>query len=211
MSSRLKNYFRPIFRSFSARFLENSEWSRRQYDAPSPRLIKRQVLLRNGFSNAIWVETGTFLGETTDFLSKNAKMVYSVEPEPNLFERAQRKFSRSENIKILNGTSELVFPQLLPTLSGAVNFWLDGHYSAGITFKGQKDTPVVEELLAIEANLVNFSEVCVLIDDLRCFKPHKEEYAHYPTVNHLVDWAGKNMLNWHIEHDIFVAIRNNKS
>lgn len=209
MSNPIKNLLRPVFQSFSARFLEGLEWRRRQYGAPSPRLIKQQVLLRNGFPNATWVETGTFLGETTKFLSRSAKQVYSVEPEPKLFARAQKKFENVKNIKILNGTSEAIFPELLPSLNGPVNFWLDGHYSAGNTFKGQKDTPVVEELSAIQENLNRLSNVCVLIDDLRCFNPQLADYVHYPKLDYLVNWASRNRLMWHIEHDIFAARTEN--
>ena len=206
--STIKNTLRPFYRAFSARFLEGAEWRRRAYAAPSPRRIKVQVLLRNGFPDATWIETGTFMGETTQLLSTVAKQVYSVEPEPGLHARAQKRFAQHNHVTILHGTSEAVFPTLLPTVSGAVNFWLDGHYSAGVTYKGERDTPVVEELLAIEANLSRFTKMCVLIDDLRCFHPSNPEHVHYPTLNHLVEWATRNQLIWHIEHDIFVAVKH---
>jgi len=45
----------------------------------------------------------------------------------------------------------------------------------------------------------------VLIDDLRCFGSDNPEYACYPSLNYLVDWANKLKLRWHIEHDIFIA------
>lgn len=207
MLATLKNIFRSPFRAFSARFLDNSKWRKRDYAAPSPGYVKTRVLLRNSTPNATWVETGTFLGETTQMLALSARQVYSVEPEPTLFDRAVRKFAATLNVKILNGTSEKVFPQLLPTLSGPVNFWLDGHYSAGITYKGDRDTPVLEELAEIEANLSRFSRLCVLIDDVRCFNPSLAEYSTYPSLDVLVDWARRNKLLWHIEHDIFVAIK----
>jgi len=50
-----------------------------------------------------------------------------------------------------------------------------------------------------------FNEVLVLIDDVRCFDPSISEYSDYPSVDFLVDWARRNSLEWHIEHDIFVA------
>jgi hypothetical protein len=90
-------------------------------------------------------------------------------------------------------------------MSGAVNFWLDGHYSGGITHQGPTDCPICAELEAIEKNLSHFAAVTVLIDDIRCFDPSIPEYADYPDVDYLVDWARKNKLRWHIEHDIFAA------
>ncbi len=180
-------------------------WGERGYAAPSPHFIKQAVLLRNAFSNAQWVETGTFLGQTTKELSKHGSFVFSIEPEPTLYENAIRHFKTYPNVKILKGLSEEVFPSLLPCLSGKINFWLDGHYSAGITHKGPQDTPIIDELAHISNNLHRFDKVCVMIDDIRCFNPELDDYSSYPSLNALVDWANQNSLSWHIEHDIFIA------
>jgi hypothetical protein len=180
-------------------------WNNRKYAAPSPHFIKQACLIRNSIPNATWVETGTYLGSTTRLLSKHASIVYSIEPEPTLFANAKRYFDNFNNVEILNGTSEDIFPTLLPKITGNVNFWLDGHYSAGITFKGPKDTPIIDELKSISAHLSHFKKLTVLVDDIRCFNPHISEYSTYPSVDFLVDWARVNNLRWHIEHDIFVA------
>jgi hypothetical protein len=180
-------------------------WSRCKYAAPSPHFIKLACLIRNSFPNATWVETGTYLGQTTQVLSKHGSMVYSIEPESTLFANAKAHFNSFNNVEILNGTSEQVFPSLLPKIHGDVNFWLDGHYSKGITFHGSQDTPILDELKYIAANLSHFNRICVLVDDVRCFSPHQPAFASYPPVDVLVDWARDNKLHWHIEHDIFVA------
>ena len=184
---------------------EEREWVQRQYAVPSPAHIKRAVLQRIGFADAVWVETGTFMGDTAALLAVNAKAVYTIEPERALYEKAAARFAGSAKVNPLHGLSEEVFPTLLPTLSGTVNFWLDGHYSGGITHQGPTDCPVREELQNIENNLGHFTKVAVLIDDVRCFDPSIPEYADYPSLDYLVDWARKNQLVWHIEHDIFVA------
>lgn len=59
--------------------------------------------------------------------------------------------------------------------------------------------------MSIENNLTRYEKVAVLVDDIRCFDPAVPEYADYPDLNYLVDWARRNKLNWHIEHDIFIA------
>ena len=184
------------------------QWKERGFESPSPFYIKQAVILRNGFSNATWIETGTYLGQTTRVLSKHATKVYSLEPEPTLFANAQSLFRNISNIEILNGTSEEVLPSLLPKVHNDVNFWLDGHYSAGPTFKGEKDTPIIEELREIANNLSHFRNVCVLIDDIRCFTTEQAEYSSYPRLELLVDWTRENNFRWHIEHDIFVARRS---
>lgn len=193
-----------IYRLFSA-IRDCLQWAGRGYAAPSPHFIKQACLLANGFPAATWVETGTFLGQTTQLLSKYAVKVFSIEPEPKLFARAQKLFIGQKHVEILNGTSEDVFPELLPRIAGDVNFWLDGHYSAGITFKGRQDTPILDELACISHHLERLGKVCVLIDDIRCFNPRMPEYSSYPSLDSLVAWATRHKLGWHIEHDIFIA------
>jgi hypothetical protein len=180
-------------------------WASRNFAPPSPHFVKQAVLIRNAFTNATWIETGTFLGETTELLSRHGSFVYSIEPEPTLYTNASERFKSHTNVKILNGISEVVFPTLLPKISGDVNFWLDGHYSEGITFKGPQDTPILDELMHISQNLSNFNQISVMIDDARCFNPNSSAYSSYPPLRSLVDWAEGNDLDWHIEHDIFIA------
>jgi hypothetical protein len=184
---------------------EYNDWSKRQFAAPSPHFIKQTVLLRNGLDDATWVETGTFMGDTTNLLSKSAKKVYSIEPEPSLFCKAEQRFRDASNVKIIRGLSEEIFPNLLPTLSGDICFWLDGHYSQGVTFKGPQDTPILDELKNIEMIIAKKGKIVVMIDDLRLFGSKETAYSNYPPLDFLVDWARKNNLNWHIEHDIFIA------
>jgi hypothetical protein len=181
------------------------DWADREFAAPSPHFVKHKVLLRNGLRDATWVETGTFLGDTTSVLSKVAKVVYSIEPEPTLFSKAETRFRDTANVRIIRGLSEDVFPKLLPAISGDICFWLDGHYSAGITFKGPQETPINDELLVIGENITRMNKVVVMIDDMHCFNPGDPEFSAYPPVDGLVDWARKHNLSWHIEHDIFIA------
>jgi hypothetical protein len=162
-------------------------------------------LIRNGFPGATWVETGTYLGATTELLARHGSSVYSIEPQPILYENAKVHFSLFRNVEIINGLSEDIFPVLLPTLSGDVNFWLDGHFSGGVTHKGSVDTPIVEELEAVSSNMKRFSNICVMVDDVRCFNPEVAEYSAYPPLIQLVEWAEGAGLRWHVEHDIFIA------
>jgi hypothetical protein len=183
-----------------------ADWADRGYAAPSPPFVKRAVLQRHAPSNPTWVETGTFEGDTTAFLAANgARKVYTIEPEPKLHAAAAERFKGQDSIEVLNGLSEAVLPGLLPRLSGNVAFWLDGHYSAGFTHKGPKDTPIVEELQCIGAALKGWDRVAVLVDDVRCFEPTDPEFADYPDRSHLVRWADEHKLVWSIEHDIFIA------
>lgn len=187
---------------------ELRKWADRDYAAPSPPHVKRKVLLRNGMPCETWVETGTYLGSTTQVLSLKAKFVYSIEPEPELFSNAKERFSKHSNVEIIFGTSEACIEGVLEKISGDVSFWLDGHYSAGITYKGDLDTPIALELATIEKAIGRLGKVVIMIDDVRCFGSKDPEHAEYPPLEFLVEWANKNQFSWHIEHDIFVAGNN---
>jgi hypothetical protein len=184
---------------------EFKAWADRQYAAPSPTKVKHQVILRNGIPNAIWIETGTYKGDTSKILAKNAQQVFTLEPAEILYEAAASRFKAIPNINVIFGSSEEVFPNLLPKVSGEVNFWLDGHYSTGITYQGQQDCPLIEELIQIEKNISNFSQLVIMIDDIRyCINPKIHQFTGYPKIDFFVDWAKNNDLYWHIEHDIFI-------
>ena len=193
------NFLIKIINHFKQFFL----WYRQGFLKNSPQLIKQNIFLKYGISNAQWVETGTFFGDTTDFLSKKFPEVYSIEPSEYLFDHVFKRFKSKKNIKLFNDVSEKILPELLPNLSGDINFWLDGHYSSGITFKGNQDCPIRDELKEISNNLKKFNKILILIDDVRCFVPGNE-FKEYTSINDLVDWSRQNKFNWIIEHDIFI-------
>lgn len=197
-----------LVRSFLApvrRIWEDITWARRRYAPPSPQHVKWAVLIRNGNASATWVETGTYMGDTTHFLAQHARRVISIEPEARLYARASARLAKIPQIELYHGTSETILPKLMPTIEGRVGFWLDGHYSGGATFAGSEHTPIRDELRIIESHLERLPEAVIFIDDVRCFDPAQPAYKTYPHLDFLVHWASRNRLKWSIEQDIFVA------
>jgi hypothetical protein len=193
-----------VFQVTSIRLGEIRDWEKRMFSAPSPSHIKEICTQAEWQPYSIWVETGTFQGDTTQYLADTAKFVHSVEPEPALFKRhraIQIHAKRSTSF----GLSENVLPVLLKELTGDVNFWLDGTTPGGITHKSPLETPIVQELETIERHRERFAPLTVMIDDIRCFQPHIPEYSSYPDLEFIVSWARRNNLKWHIEQDIFIA------
>jgi hypothetical protein len=182
-----------------------SEWEDNDFQVPAPHFIKQKIVVRNVIRNSTIIESGTHLGDTTKKLSKLSSKVISIEPDSELFLKASKRFSNNSNIKILNGTSEQILPDLLKSISGDVSFWLDGHFSGDGTFKGQLDSPIKIELFEIQKNLNDFDRICVLVDDVRCFNPKLPAYSDYPPVDFLINWANTNNFAWSIENDIFIA------
>ena len=183
------------------------EWRSRGYGLPAPYCVKIEILMRRGDPEATWIETGTYLGETTEALARRARHVFTIEPATELAERARVRFLGRKNVTVLEGTSEAMLEPALEGINGDVSFWLDGHYSSGPTFQGDADTPIVEELHIIERHLARLGRVVILVDDIRCFRSGDVGMPSYPERSSLVAWADRLGFSWEIEQDIFIATR----
>ena len=179
-------------------------WMRRGFASPSLQKVKMRVLERRGIPNTNWIETGTYLGDTSRVLSKLGTKVLTIEPQGELFLNAKRKLSKLNNIEFLHGTSEECLDVAILKLSGEVNFWLDGHFSGDVTFKGATLSPIQFELETIEKHLTRFNRTTIFIDDIRVFPVRENSDSDYPTVGWLIDWALRNGFDYTIEHDIFI-------
>jgi hypothetical protein len=180
-------------------------WKSNSFTMPAPHFIKQTVVLRNVIQGSTIIETGTHTGNTSNLLLSASDKVFTIEPDEILFAKAKNRFMGNKSIQVLNGTSEELFPNLLPQITGDISFWLDGHFSGVGTFKGKVDSPIKSELFEIQKNLPNFRKICVMIDDVRCFNPKIEIYSDYPPIDFLTNWANSNEFSWNIENDIFIA------
>ena len=207
------SHFLFTFRNLTREQLDSiRSLHRRNWEEPSPRIVKDFVLAKWG-GRGVWIETGTYYGETTEMLARIAQKVYSIEPSFELVELAKKKFMSVDSVSILPGTSEQVLGNLLSQIikneTLDISFWLDGHYSEGNTFLGENETPIVQELDAISGFIPRFSEITILVDDVRCFRPQIPRWRSYPDLNYLVSWANEQGLFWTIEHDIFIMTNRN--
>jgi hypothetical protein len=136
---------------------------------PPPPAVKRRVLAahlqRHGLK--VFIETGTFKGDTLDRMARHAERAYSIELSDAYFARANERFAKRSNITVLHGDAGDVLPPLVAQLEEPALFWLDGHYSAGSTAHGVEASPISRELEAVLASPV--SGHVVLIDDVAEF------------------------------------------
>ena len=167
MAFLIKNLFIKILES-NQKHRGMSKWKRRDYSDNTPQFVKELIFMKYAIDGADWVETGTYKGTTTNFLSNRFPHVYTIEPEQKLYNTACKRFI-GRNVSLFNDVSEKVLPVLLTKLNGDINFWLDGHYSAGKTFKGEKDCPIEDELNAIEKSLENFGKLSIFSILIICF------------------------------------------
>ena len=109
-----------------------------------------------------------------------------------LWEKAVKRFKKYDYINILQWDSGNILQDLVPKLSERVLFWLDWHYSAGVTARWEKDCPIFEELHAI---LKSDLDHILLVDDARCF----EGIGDYPTIDSLRNFILKHRAGSVIE------------
>lgn len=163
-----------------------------------PDILTKRKLIENyiiNFKPSIFVETGTFLGDTIDHFKGQFQFLYSIELSDVLAEKAVKRFEGNAKIKIIQGNSAEVLPSVLNQLSGTVLFWLDGHYSSEFfvkdefikTAKGETNTPVVTEL---EIILGSPLKSIILVDDARLFNG-KDDYPTIKEIKSIVRMSGK--------------------
>lgn len=189
-------------------FIQTKNWITSDFSPPSPSFVKRRILAREGIADGAWIETGTYLGGTTKVLAGISPEVVSIEPSEWLHRHATRRLSGRQNITLLNGTSEDKLDSAITSIkSRKLNLWLDGHYSAGATYHGENETPIMRELEVVAKHLSRFESTAIFIDDIRCFTPGKHRDTNYPLLSVLPAWCEQNQATWKIEHDIFIARR----
>lgn len=157
------------------------KWLRRGKPVPPPHIAKQMAIREHArrYGAHVLVETGTFRGEMVDAMLDVFDRIYSIEIAPALFEAARERFAPHAHVEVILGDSTAVLPDIVKRLCGTALFWLDGHYSGGITGKGALETPIVSELKHILAR--QDKAHAILIDDARCFGGEGD----YPTVERL--------------------------
>lgn len=149
---------------------EVDSWLAAGRPIPPPHAVKVRNLLAIAdlYGLDVLVETGTFKGDLIAACKRRFKQIYSIEIFEPLAQAAMRRFDTDANVKIVQGDSGVVMPDLLKSIKEPVVFWLDGHFSGDGTGKGDKDSPVIAEVEAI-ARLRPHGLDAILIDDAREF------------------------------------------
>ena len=127
------------------------QWEKEGKPVPPPHLVKQKAIEehKKKFDLSILVETGTYLGDMVEAQRNNFKKIYSIELSEKLFRKTVNRFKPYPHIQLLLGDSGAKLNEIVPGLDQPALFWLDGHYSGGITALGSKECPVPEELQAI--------------------------------------------------------------
>jgi hypothetical protein len=160
-----------------------------------------------------FIETGTFLGNTIASLQTDFDKLISIELSEELYDKARLRFSALSNVELIRGDSAGHLAQALNECSGGNTLvWLDAHYSGGVTAKGSKNTPILQEI----ENVTRFGTglIVILIDDLRLFWEVKDGFLHhesvdgYPPANAIVEQLNRreNRYDCFVLLDALLAI-----
>jgi hypothetical protein len=134
---------------------------------PPPHVIKQLAIkhYQRRFSLKVFVETGTYLGDMVAAVKSRFEKIYSIELSLELYQRARQVFSDSPNVHLVHGDSSEMLASVLERISTPALFWLDGHFSDGVTARGKVDNPILEELDLIRRHPIKTH--VILIDDAR--------------------------------------------
>lgn len=202
----MKNHWRKLYaalpeklerKGFHSYFTK--EHKRLSIDNPAgvaSNLTKQNVLLQlqHRYQLSTLVETGTYLGDTLFAVYPAFNKLYSIELSEHYYNKAKKRFKRFPKINLIHGDSGQELKKLVGQLSAPALFWLDGHYSGGLTAKGEKECPIFEELNAIFSSSLPH---VIVIDDARLFVGAKD----YPTVDELRNYLQTHRPNYSLSID----------
>jgi hypothetical protein len=129
----------------------------------------RQIrALAHRTNSRIFIEAGTFLGNTAMRCSGNFESVITVELDPQLFQQAKAYLALRKNVLCLHGDALKILPSVLEKthVRDALVF-LDGHFSGGVTAHGELAEPACEEIMVLAKHKDKIN--AVVVDDFRCF------------------------------------------
>ena len=152
------------------------------------------ISLKNTGSLNTFIETGSYLGETSYWAEKKFSSVLSFEASLEYF-----KNLRSSNIlKFIFGDSS---KELYKYLKNNSIIYLDAHYSGGVTHKSY---PLISELTQI--NDSKFENIVIIIDDARfCIsKWNGETYGYLIDILNFASDSGNRYVC--IFDDMIIAV-----
>ena len=179
------------------------KWSRAIFGwppAPATFAQKQELIARKAreIGLNIFVETGTFLGETINAQLNHFQKLVSIELSEELFQKARLRFAGDARVQLFQGDSGTVLRTAVHELEQPAIFWLDAHYSRGVTVGGDSDAPIIRELSCLTAR--NQPRDTILIDDARLFGLKSE----YPTLEVIRQYAAKHwpQHSFSVESDV---------
>jgi hypothetical protein len=117
------------------------------------------------YLNPVFVETGSNMGQGIMMaLKAGFKEIYSIELSKLLYDACVERFKNNSNVHLIHGDSGEKLTEVISEIDVPITFWIDAHYSGGIT-EGENYLPLFDELLAIKNHPIK--NHTILIDDTK--------------------------------------------
>jgi len=183
MPSVLRNTIKDFIDPVTSR-IRYIRWTAAGRPIPAPNPVKREIIrgYARDFDLNVLVETGTYYAETVRGLRNDFRQIYSIELDERLYDLAVSRCKRQANAVLLQGDSSQRILDVISRLSDPALFWLDAHYSGGETARGDLDTPIHAELIAV---LGDGRPHVVLVDDMREFVNSAQDYPALDAVGRI--------------------------
>lgn len=148
--------------------------------------------LKELFGCEMFVESGTYLGNTAFEASKVFEKVHTIEVSKKFHRKAARRFGKGKKVELHLGDSGDLLGKILPLCKGKALLYLDGHYDGEGSGKGVENTPIWRELEAIERS--GIADGVILIDDVCDFQKSRYPeriagtcFEGYPSLGEVVE------------------------
>lgn len=167
------------------------------------------LALQARMSLGVFVETGTFRGDTAAWAGGHFRRVVTIELSPDYHAAAVARFRGRDGIQALHGDSATRIREVVATLDGPALFWLDAHWSGLDTAGREAECPLLAEVAAINASPVGH---VVMVDDARLFcapppRPHRaEQWPDLASTTTALTAGGRRHVV--LVEDVFVAVPN---
>lgn len=157
------------------------------------------LFLQRTFNLNVFIETGTFKGDTSCWAADHFNKVLTIELSKELFDEAADKYRHLQNIHFKYGNSPEELVKIIKDIDESAVFWLDAHHCSLNTAGKGSPVPILEEINAIGSSTY---DQFILIDDARLFlapppDPHRRD--EYPDIYTLLE-----QINRHKKHYILI-------
>lgn len=127
----------------------------------NPQFCERVQRLIQKYTLDTAIETGTWLGKTTEWLSKNFKQVHTIELNEARYDLNRSTLDKLENVTAWCGSSAEILPKVISEVpeKSRVLFYLDAHWG--------KNCPLLKELEAISKVPWLVNNCIIVIDDFK--------------------------------------------
>jgi len=143
-------------------------------------VLAAAIGLRAGKRN--FVETGTYIGQSLLMISGLFDRLATVEADPVLHTAAVRLFAAKgvENVELALGDSRSFLAGIDRDFGNDSVYFLDAHYSHGITSREYGTCPVIDEIATV---IDRSPEAVIVVDDLRTMSGSDG----YPTLDEILN------------------------